>query len=329
MLSQGKLLRNVLILNMDKQLEDISATMYKKEIAALSAEEVYIVVVFMVKRLIETFIKSVAEKKFYYISSGFSKGSFLENNLKNLGIYEIMEGVLTSKGQDLASLNQVEKEYLGEQDSFEETSRSFFMESAKQGLSAEAIGLRQIKKWEEQDKDFIEYQPEKSWLVKQDVSLNIVLDEIKTIACYYDLDVVGKDKEIYKFHLFDLEVLNAIEEEKAQIYYDYFLCHCSARLILQKMRANQYDLRKMDQYVVIGVEGQYLAFIIPELVRILVGEKAIPMEEAIEIVRSTCGYGTYDDMILAVETCPRDYVEKLVPQFTEKIRNVKMKKEVQ
>ena len=124
-------------------------------------------------------------------------------------------------------------------------------------------------------------------------------------------------------------MLNAIEEEKAQIYYDYFLCHCSARLILQKMRANQYDLRKMDQYVVIGVEGQYLAFIIPELVRILVGEKAIPMEEAIEIVRSTCGYGTYDDMILAVETCPRDYVEKLVPQFIEKIRNVKMKKEVQ
>ena len=329
MLSQGKLLRDVLILNMDKQLEDISTTMYKKEIAALSPEELFVVVVFMVKRLIETYVKSVAEKKFYYISSGFSKGSFLENNLKNLGIYEIMEGVLAEKSQNLESLNQVEKEYLGEQDSFEETSRNFFEQSAKQGLAAEAIGLRQIKKWEEQDRDFIEYQPEKSWLVKQDVSLNIEFDDIRTKACYYDLDVVGKDQEIYKFHLYDLEISDVVAEEKAQIYYDYFLCHCSARLILQKMRTNQYDLRKMDQYVVIGMEGQYVAFIIPELVRILVGEKAIPTEEAIEIVRNTCGYDTYDDMILAIETCPGEYVEKLVPQFVETIRNIKMKKEVQ
>ena len=49
MLSQGKLLRNVLILNMDKQLEDISATMYEKKIEDLNSEELFIVVVFMVK----------------------------------------------------------------------------------------------------------------------------------------------------------------------------------------------------------------------------------------------------------------------------------------
>ena len=50
MLSQGKLLRNVLILNMDKQLEDISVTMYEKKIEDLNSEELFIVVVFMVKR---------------------------------------------------------------------------------------------------------------------------------------------------------------------------------------------------------------------------------------------------------------------------------------
>ena len=39
MLAQGKLLRNVLIMNMDTQLESISESMYGKEIAALNAEE--------------------------------------------------------------------------------------------------------------------------------------------------------------------------------------------------------------------------------------------------------------------------------------------------
>ena len=109
MLAQGKLLRDVLILNMDKQLEDISETMYKKEIAALDYEQLYIVVIFMVKTLIETFVKSIGEKKLYYISTKFAKGNFLENNLKNLGIYEILEGVLVSKNQELPMLNQVEK----------------------------------------------------------------------------------------------------------------------------------------------------------------------------------------------------------------------------
>ena len=94
MLAQGKLLRNVLIMNMDRQLEDISASMYEKEVSELNAEQIYIVVVCMLKGLLDTFIRNLGEKKFYYISSGFSKGSFLENNLKNLGIYEIMEGVL-------------------------------------------------------------------------------------------------------------------------------------------------------------------------------------------------------------------------------------------
>ena len=100
MLAQGKLLRNVLIMNMDTQLESISESMYGKEISALNAEQIYIVVVCMVKGLVDTFIRTIGEKKFYYISTAFEKGKFLENNLINLGIYEILEGVLVSKGQE-------------------------------------------------------------------------------------------------------------------------------------------------------------------------------------------------------------------------------------
>ena len=93
MLAQGKLLRNVLIMNMDSQLESISEAKYGKSIEELNPEQIYIVVICMVKGLVDTFIRTTGEKKFYYISTAFEKGSFLENNLVNLGIYDILEGL--------------------------------------------------------------------------------------------------------------------------------------------------------------------------------------------------------------------------------------------
>ena len=92
---------------------------------------------------------------------------------------------------------------------------------------------------------------------------------------------------------------------------------------MQDMRNNKYDLRKMDSYVRIGMEGKYVAFVIPELIRILVDEKAIPVEEAIEVIRKVCGYSDLDMMIEAVKQCPAEYVDKLVPQLVDKIESNK------
>ena len=326
MLGQGKLLRNVLIMNMDTQLENISASMYGKEISALNAEQIYIVVVCMVKGLVDTFIRNVGEKTFYYISTAFEKGQFLENNLINLGIYEILEGVLVSKGQEMSTLKRVEEEYMGKHNSFEQTSQNFFIESKKNGLPAEAMGIRYIKEYEDRDKYIDNYITDKSWLEKQDMSREIIFNDVKAKILFYNMDVVGKDKEIYKFHLYDLEIESEISEQEKQIYYDYFLVNTSVRQILQEMRNKHYDLRKMDSYAKIGIEGKYVAFVIPELVRIMVDEKAIPVEEAIEVIRKTCGDGDLAMMADAVKQCPSEFVEKLVPNFIEKIEHTKMKK---
>ena len=322
MLSQGKLLRNVLILNMDKQLEDISATMYEKKIEDLNSEELFIVVVFMVKRLIETFVRNLGEKKFYYISNNFSKGCFLENNLLNLGIYEVLEGVLASKGKDISELKKIEEEYMGRQQSFKETSYRFFEQSMQLGIPAEALGIRSVIRYEDRDKNFGTYEKEKSWLVKHDINYAVTFDGIEAEVTYYDMDVVGSDKEIYKFHLFDLVMEQQMDEEKLEILCDYFLVHCSVKLILQQMRSNQYDLRKMDSYARIGMEGKYISFVIPELIHVLVDEKAIPLTEAIEVVRKTCGYADYASMLEELEKCPVSYVEKLVPHLIETIKGM-------
>lgn len=326
MLAQGKLLRNVLIMNMDTQLESISESMYGKEIALLNAEQIYIVVVCMVKGLVNTFIRTIGEKKFYYISTAFEKGKFLENNLINLGIYETLEGVLVSKGQEMATLKKVEEEYIGEANSFEQTSKNFFIECKKNGLPAEAMGVRFIKSYEDRDKQIDNYDTQKSWLEKQDRTHEVIFNGIKANILFYNMDVVGKDKEIYKFHLHDLEIENEIPEQEKQIYYDYFLVNSCVKQILQDMKNKKYDLRKMDQYAKIGIEGKYVAFVIPELIRIMVDEKAIPIEEAIEVIRKVCGYNDLIAMTEAVKQCPLEYVEKLVPQLIEKIKSMEIKK---
>ena len=323
MLAQGKLLRNVLIMNMDMQLEDISESMYEKKISEIDAEQLYIVVVCMVKGLLDTFIRSLGEKKFYYISTYFEKGRFLENNLINLGIYETLEGVLREKGQNMSVLKKVEEEYIGKVSPFEQTSKKFFEESRKLSLPSEAMGIRYIRKYEDKDKKIENYNPEKSWLEKQNLTREIVFNDVRAKILFYNMDVVGKDKEIYKFHLYDLEIENEIVEQDKQIYYDYFLISSSVGQILQDMRNNKYDLRKMDSYVRIGMEGKYVTFVIPELIRILVDEKAIPVEEAIEVIRKVCGYSDLDMMIGAVKQCPTEYVDKLVPQLVDKIESIK------
>ena len=328
MLAQGRLLRNVLIMNMDTQLESIAESMYGKEISALNAEQSYIVVVCMVKGLVDTFVRSISKKKFYYISTAFEKGKFLENNLVNLGIYDILEGVLASKGQELDTLIKVEDEYIGVANSFEQTSRQFFVECKKHGLPGEAMGIRRILSSEGKGKSIDNYDTQKSWLTKMEIKHGAVLDGIKANIYFYNMDVVGKDKEIYKFHLHDLEIVGEIPEEKKQIYCEYFLVNSCIKAILQDMRDKHYDLRKMDQYVKIGFEGKYIAFVIPELIRIMVNEKAMPVDEAIEIVRKICGYENLSIMTEVIKQCPMEYVEKLVPQLLEKIRHAELKKEL-
>ena len=323
MLTQGKLLRDVLIMNMDRQLEDISESMYKKKISELQAEQIYIVVVCMMKGLLDTFIRNTGKKKFYYISSAFAKGSFLENHLINLGIYENLEGVLLSKGQSMAKIRAVEEEYIGKANSFENTSRCFFEECKKHGLPSEAMGIRHIRSYEDGDEKNDTYDAKKSWLEKKDLHYEIVFNHVKAgIDCYH-MDVVGKDKELYKFHLYDLEINSEISKSEKEIYYEYFLISSSVRQILAEMRSNQYDLRRMDDYVKIGVEGKYAAFVIAELIRIMVDEKAIPMDESLEVVRKVCGYENFSQMIGDVKQCSAEYVDKLVPQLVDKLENMK------
>lgn len=55
--------------------------------------------------------------------------------------------------------------------------------------------------------------------------------------------------------------------------------------------------------------------IIPELIRILVEEKAFTIDEAIEVVSKTCAYTNHTILAEALEKWPYAYLEKVVPQL--------------
>ena len=62
--------------------------------------------------------------------------------------------------------------------------------------------------------------------------------------------------------------------------------------------------------------------VIPELIRILVNDKAFTMDEAIEVVSKTCAYTNHTILAEALEKWPLKYLEKVVPQLVPIIKEL-------
>lgn len=100
-----------------------------------------------------------------------------------------------------------------------------------------------------------------------------------------------------------------------RIYQQYFMVSNAAQLILKEMREKHYDLRKLNEHAVIQINDTHPSMIIPELIRILVEDKAFTMDEAIEVVSKTCAYTNHTILAEALEKWPYAYLQKVVPQL--------------
>lgn len=96
----------------------------------------------------------------------------------------------------------------------------------------------------------------------------------------------------------------------------------AAQLILAEMKEKKFDLRKMYDHAVIQINDTHPTMIIPELIRILVEEKAFTIDEAIEVVRKTCAYTNHTILAEALEKWPLKYLEKVVPQLVPYIKEL-------
>ena len=342
--------RDVLVMNLELQLEEKMQKHYGKSLKDGTKEEVYYAVLEATKDLASVMDENDGEKKVYYISAEFLIGKLLSNNLINLGIYEKIKGILEKNGHTLAELEEVEPEPSLGNGGLGRLAACFMDSIATLGLPGEGIGLnyhfglfKQVFKNHLQTAEKNDWIENRSWLHKTDVTFDVSFGDKKVTSRLYDIDVVGYNSGINKLHLFDLESVDeslvkkgidfdkeAIEKNLTlflypddsdeagnllRIYQQYFMVSNAAQLILREMKEHKFDLRKMYDHAVIQINDTHPTMVIPELIRILVEEKAFSMDEAIEVVRKTCAYTNHTILAEALEKWPLAYLEKVVPQL--------------
>ena len=357
MAQASNLKRDVLVMNLEQELESQTQSGYGKSISACSNEELYYSILQLSKKLMTASERIEGEKKIYYISAEFLIGKLLSNNLINLGIYDNLEKILEKNGKQLSAIEEVEPEPSLGNGGLGRLAACFLDSIASLGLPGEGIGLNYhfgLFKQEFKDKlqtaeknDWIEDQ---SWLTKTDTTFEVAFGKRKVASRLYDIDVIGYDNGVNKLRLFDIETIDeslvkkGIDFDKEnieknltlflypddsdeagnllRIYQQYFMVSNAAQLILKEMKEKQYDLRKMYDHAVIQINYTHPTMVIPELIRILVDEKAFTMDEAIEVVSRTCAYTNHTILAEALEKWPLAYLEKVVPQLVPIIKEL-------
>lgn len=357
---QLKMQKEVMTENIEGQLEEITKKRYGKDVEKCSDKELYYSILEWTKEWMRAEPEITGDKKVYYISAEFLIGKLLSNNLINLGVYEKLQDILASKGKDLALIEEWEPEPSLGNGGLGRLAACFLDSIATLGLPGAGIGLNyhfglfkqtfQNHLQKAEKNDWIESL---SWLNKTDVSFDVSFGDKKVKSILYSIDVAGYENGMNKLYLFDIEsidesiVKDGIEFDKEEIeknltlflypddsdeagnllriYQQYFMVSSGAQLILKDMKEKKYDLRKMYEHAVIQINDTHPTLIIPELIRILKEEKAIPMEEAIEIVRKTCAYTNHTILAEALEKWPKEYLEKVVPNLVPIIKELDKK----
>lgn len=357
MAQASNLTRDVLVMNLEKELEEQIKSMYVKDIASCSNEELYYALLLLSKKLMQVSETIEGEKKVYYISAEFLIGKLLSNNLINLGIYDKLDAILRKNGKNLSAIEEVEPEPSLGNGGLGRLAACFLDSIATLGLPGEGIGLnyhfglfKQVFKDKLQHAEKNDWIEEHSWLTKTDVTFDVNFGDKKVTSRLYDIDVVGYDNGVNKLRLFDVETVDESivkkgidfdkedieknltlflypdDSDKAgnllRIYQQYFMVSNAAQLILRELKEKKYDLRRMYDHAVIQINDTHPTMIIPELIRILVDEKAFTMEEAIEVVSKTCAYTNHTILAEALEKWPLEYLEKVVPQLVPIIKEL-------
>ncbi|MBQ6589871.1 MAG: glycogen/starch/alpha-glucan phosphorylase [Butyrivibrio sp.] len=349
--------RDVLVLNLEEQLEGIADEKYGKTLKECTDRETYFVLLDMTTRLMDVAEVYNGEKKVYYISMEFLIGKLLSNNLINLRVYDRVKAILEKNGKDLAVIEECEPEPSLGNGGLGRLAACFLDSIATLGLAGEGIGLnyhfglfKQVFKDHLQNAEKNDWIEDQSWLEKTDTTFEVAFGDKKVVSRLYNMSVVGYDTGVNKLRLFDIEsideslVKKGIDFDKTKIdknltlflypddsdeagnllriYQEYFLVSNAAQLILREQKERQYDLHELNNHAVIQINDTHPTMIIPELIRILVEEKAFSMDDAIDVVSKTCAYTNHTILAEALETWPLKYLEKVVPQLVPYIKEL-------
>ena len=349
--------REIMEQRIEAGLEDLSQRLFGKTLEETTDEETYVVLLSLVKGMERATIPNDGDKKIYYISAEFLIGKLLSNNLINLGIYDKVEEILKNRGKELSRIEEIEPEPSLGNGGLGRLAACFMDSIATLGLPGEGIGLnyhfglfKQVFENRLQTEEKNDWIQKDSWLNRTDISFDVFFGDKKVTSRLYDIDVIGYENGINKLRLFDVEsvdesiVKDGISFDKEEIeknltlflypddsdeagnllriYQQYFMVSNAAQLILMEMKEKHHDLRKLYEHAVIQINDTHPSMIIPELIRILVNDKAFTMDEAIEVVSRTCAYTNHTILAEALEKWPLSYLEKVVPQLVPIIKEL-------
>lgn len=330
-----------------------------KEIKSCTNQEIYFGLLSLVNELAskKESNQNNSKKKVYYISAEFLIGKLLSNNLINLGIYNEIKSILNENGKSLSEVEEVEPEPSLGNGGLGRLAACFLDSIATLGLNGDGIGLnyhfglfKQVFKNNLQSEQKNEWIEKNSWLNKTDITYDIECGGIKLKSRLYDINVIGYNNRVNKLHLFDVESIDESivdngsitfnKEDVAKnltlflypddsdedgkllrIYQQYFMVSNGAKLILEECQAKGSNLYDLNDYAVIQINDTHPTMVIPELIRLLI-EKGISMDDAIEIVSKTCAYTNHTILAEALEKWPMDYLEKVVPNLIDIIKEL-------
>ncbi len=357
---QATLKRNIIEDHIEDELVSIADKVFKKKFEDCTDKEVYYCTLYLAKSLTESTTEIAGPKKVYYISMEFLIGKLLSNNLINLGVYDKVKNVLNKYGKDINVIEECEPEPSLGNGGLGRLAACFLDSLATLNLPGDGIGLnyhyglfKQVFKKRAQCAEPNPWIEHPSWLNKTDIKFDVTFGDCKVTSRLYDIDVIGYDSGVNKLHLFDVEsvdesiVKKGIDFDKKdieknltlflypddsdeagnllRIYQEYFMVSNAAQFILWEMRENHVDLRKLDEHAAIQINDTHPSMVIPELIRILVEEKAFSIDEAIEVVSKTCAYTNHTILAEALEKWPLKYLEKVVPQLVPYIKELDKK----
>ena len=339
-----------------QNLQDILLNRFEKTIADATNEEVYLALLELTKGAIKNKGTNKGNKKLYYISAEFLIGKLLSNNLINLGLYDEVKELLKENGKELAEIEEIELEPSLGNGGLGRLAACFLDSIATLGLNGDGVGLnyhyglfKQVFKDHKQTAERNPWITKESWLNKSEIKFDVLFGGFKVTSSLYDIDVTGYNKGCNKLRLFDIDSIDETIVEEGinfdkeeikknltlflypddsdeaghllRIYQQYFMVSNAAQLILLEAEENGYDLHKLDEHVVVQINDTHPSMVIPELIRLL-GEKGIPMDEAIGIVTRTCAYTNHTILAEALEKWPIAYLDKVVPQLMPIIREL-------
>lgn len=312
-------------------------------------QEVFENICSLVKDKLADTERNNGDRHVYYISAEFLLGKMLASNLINLGLYEEAKSMALKNGFELREILDLEQEPSLGNGGLGRLAACYLDSIAALNLPGDGIGLfyhfglfKQSFLNNKQEELPDTWVNQNIWFTKTNTSYEVEFPQQIVQSRMYDMDVPGYHGGKNTLHLFDLETIDesivkkGISFDKTEvsknltlflypddsdeegrllrIYQQYFMVSNAAQYILEDCKNKGYDLNHLQDHVCIQINDTHPSMIIPELIRLLMKEDIL-MKDAIDIVKETCAYTNHTILAEALETWPRSYLKKVVPQL--------------